>query len=56
MLDPYRPATSNWQYSDSRLYNQMLYFHTLFDTEKARHKVLGTPKAGEWNLVILGFP
>lgn len=34
------------QYSDSRLYNQMLYFMSLFDTEKARMKTLGTPRGG----------
>lgn len=35
------------EYSDSRLYNQMLYFQSLFDTENARSKTLGTPRAEE---------
>ena len=34
------------QYSDSRLYDQLLYFDTLFDFEKAAAKVAGSAEQG----------
>jgi hypothetical protein len=34
------------QYSDSKLYNQLLYFDSLFDTEKVRANVAGTSRSG----------
>lgn len=37
----------NLKYTDARLYNQMLYFLSLFDTENARLKTLGTARAGK---------
>jgi DNA polymerase alpha subunit A len=34
------------QYSDSQLYNQLLFFDTLFDVEKARSRASGTAGHG----------
>ncbi|GAA5950464.1 hypothetical protein JCM10213_003586 [Rhodosporidiobolus nylandii] len=37
----------HFEYSDSKLYDQLLYFDTLFDTEKALTKAAGTLKQDE---------
>lgn len=34
------------QYSDTKLYNQLLFFDHLFDVEKAKSKVVGTARSG----------
>ena len=35
------------QYSDSMLYNQLLYYSSLFDVERALTKVRGTARYGK---------
>lgn len=35
------------QYSDKKLYNQILYFDHLFDLEHAQNKAAGTAQQGE---------
>ncbi|GAA6028504.1 hypothetical protein JCM8097_007252 [Rhodosporidiobolus ruineniae] len=37
----------HFEYSDSKLYDQILYFDTLLDTEKALLKAAGTPQQGK---------
>ena len=37
------------QYPDAKLYNQLLFYHHLFDTEKALSGVRGTGRFGEWS-------
>jgi len=37
------------QYSDSMLYNQLLYYSSLFDVERALTKARGTARYGELN-------
>jgi len=41
------------QYSDSKLYDQLLYFDTLFDIEKATVKVAGGAEQGASALLAL---
>lgn len=41
------------QYSDSQLYNQLLFFDTLFDVEKAKSRVSGTGGQGELSALSL---
>ena len=43
------------QYSDSKLYDQLLYFDTLFDMDRAIAKVAGTAKQGAPRSVIKLF-
>ena len=38
----------NYEYSDKMLYNQLLYFRSLFDVEKAKAKAVGEHK-GEFS-------
>lgn len=42
------PLPSVLQYSDSQLYNQLLYLASIFDTEKALEVSRGTPRAGTY--------
>ena len=41
----------HFEYSDSRLYNQLLYFDTLFDVDKAKARVAGTAAQDELDRV-----
>ena len=51
---PPRPsALTVGQYSDSKLYNQLLYYSTLFDIEKSRAHVVGTARFGASAVAIL---
>ncbi|GAA5897364.1 hypothetical protein JCM5296_004143 [Sporobolomyces johnsonii] len=40
-------GTMHFEYSDAKLYDQLLYFDTLFDVDKARAKAAGTPLQDE---------
>ncbi|GAA6059765.1 hypothetical protein JCM10212_001973 [Sporobolomyces blumeae] len=42
----------HFEYSDSKLYDQLLYFDMLFDVDKSRAKVAGTPAQDEVNARI----
>ena len=56
-LSPLRFSTAHAvpppQYSDSKLYDQLLYFDMLFDVEKARAKVAGGLDQREYSFLSL---
>ena len=47
-----RKACVDGQYSDLQLYNQLLYFNSLFDVERALTKVRGTARYGVFLAVV----